>query len=451
VTRVTFRFLILTITAAGIFCGAAALIYAWHPAIEPIAPLSAASFDQALVRRGAELALIGDCQVCHTASGGATYAGGLAMPTPFGTIYSTNITPDPDTGIGRWSEAAFARALRAGVDREGRNLYPAFPYDHFTLTSDADVKALYAFLMSRETVKAAAPPNDLPFPINVRLVLAGWKLMFLRQRRFVPDSAHDDKWNRGKYLVEGLGHCGACHSPRNLMGAEEKSRSFAGGEAEGRHAYAFGASSQSPVRWDEAALADYLASGSHPLHGAALSSMAVVVGDLAEVPRADVEAMAHYLASLDVRPGVEGMNTQIVVPAGPGNLPQSAGAQAMTPKVPNQVGAALYAAACASCHEGGRAVPLGGLHFSLSVALSGESPRNLVNIVLQGVPAADGVAGPIMPGFADVLNDAQLADLARFLRSRFTEKPAWTDLDAAIRDARATRRLAMHPAAQTIP
>jgi mono/diheme cytochrome c family protein len=377
------------------------------------------------------------------------------MPTPFGILYSTNITPDPDTGIGRWSEVAFARALQAGVDREGRNLYPAFPYDHFTLTSDIDVKALYAFLMSREPVKAIAPPNDLRFPLNVRLVLAGWKLMFLRQGRFVPDSAKDEKWNRGKYLVEGLGHCGACHSPRNSMGAEEKSRGFAGGEAEGWHAYALGAASQSPVPWDEAALADYLARGFHPLHGAALGSMARVVENLAEVKRADVEAMAHYLASLDGRPSasrIEGVaNTHAAVRPGPGQLPQSAGAQAVTPDAGNRAGAALYAAACAACHEGGRALPLGGIHFSLSVALSDESASNLVNIVLQGVPAADGVAGPIMPGFADVLSDAQLADLARFLRSRFTEKPVWTDIDAAIRAARSTRQLALRSDAQVIP
>jgi mono/diheme cytochrome c family protein len=239
------------------------------------------------------------------------------------------------------------------------------------------------------------------------------------------------------------------------MGAEQKSRGFAGGEAEGWHAYALGAASQSPVPWDEAALADYLARGFHPLHGAALSSMGLVVENLAAVPRADVEAMAHYLASLDGRTGVsrieEIAKTKVAVPPGPGQLPQSAGAQAVTPDVGNRAGAALYAGACASCHEGGRPLPLGGIHFSLSIALSGESPSDLVNIVLQGVPAADGVAGPIMPGFADVISDAQLANLARFLRSRFTEKPAWTDIDAAIRAARATRQLALPSDAQVIP
>ena len=233
-----------------------------RPSIRSCRPV-ASSFDPAIVRRGAELALIGDCKTCHTAPGGRVFAGGLAMPTPFGTIYSTNITPEPETGIGSWSEAAFKRAMREGVDRRGRKLYPAFPYDHFTLTTDDDIKALYAFFMTRDPVKVTAPANALPFPINVRLVLAGWKLLFLRERRLDPDPSRDEVWNRGRYLVEGLGHCGACHTPRNLMGAEEKSHEFQGGEAEGWRAYALGAASQSPMPWNEAALDQYLSKGSH--------------------------------------------------------------------------------------------------------------------------------------------------------------------------------------------
>jgi mono/diheme cytochrome c family protein len=236
---------------------AGALIYAWHSAIDAIAPPAASNFDPAIVRRGAELALIGDCKTCHTVPGGRVFAGGLAMPTPFDTIYSTNITPEPETGIESWPEAAFKRAMREGVDRSGRHLYPAFPYDHFTLTTDDDIKALYTFFMTRDPVKATAPANSLPFPINVRLVLAGWKLLFLRERRLDPDPSRDEVWNRGRYLVEGLGHCGACHTPRNLMGAEEKIyRAFQGGEAEGWRAYALGAASQSPTPWDEAASAN---------------------------------------------------------------------------------------------------------------------------------------------------------------------------------------------------
>src|ERR1700757_3582730 len=155
------RSVLLALLVIGAMGGAAALRYAWESPIPPIDLRSAKAPDPAVARRGASLALLGDCATCHTAPGGAPYAGALAMPTPFGTIFSTNITPDPQTGIGRWSEQAFIRALRAGVDREGRHLYPAFPYDHFTLVSDEDARALYAFFMSRDPVKAAARPNEL--------------------------------------------------------------------------------------------------------------------------------------------------------------------------------------------------------------------------------------------------------------------------------------------------
>lgn len=159
---------LLLVLAAGVF-----VYSAWRPAIEPIKPPAASSFDSELVKRGAELAAIGDCEVCHTAAGGRVFAGGLGLPTPFGTIFSTNITPDVETGIGNWSEAAFQRAMREGVRRDGAYLYPAFPYDHFTLVSDDDDRALYAFLMTREPVHVVARANALPFPLNVRLLMFG--------------------------------------------------------------------------------------------------------------------------------------------------------------------------------------------------------------------------------------------------------------------------------------
>jgi mono/diheme cytochrome c family protein len=359
------------------------------------------------------------------------------MQTPFGTIYSTNITPDPEMGIGRWSQQAFIRALRSGVDREGRHLYPAFPYDHFTRVSDDDVKALYAFFTSIDPVRSSAPPNELPFPLNVRLTLAGWKLLFLRQVRFVADPSKDERWNRGKYLVDGLGHCGACHSPRNFLGAEKASASFDGGEAEGWRAYALGQSSRSPVAWDEAALADYLARGSHPLHGTAQGPMANVVDNLSQVDPADVGAMAHYLASLGKG---EGRNDLERAPSGPGRLPQAAGAQAATPSIPSEPGGAIYATACASCHDGGRSLPLGGSRLDLSAAVADEAPTNLVNLVVRGLPAATGAsAGPIMPGFGAVLDDRQISDLANYLRTRFAGKGHWDGLAKAVAEARAGR------------
>jgi mono/diheme cytochrome c family protein len=358
----------------------------------------------------------------------------------FGILYSTNITPDPDTGLGRWSETAFARAMREGVDREGRHLYPAFPYDHFTLVSDADIKALYAFLMSREPVVATPPPNGLPFPLNIRLVLAGWKLLFFREGRLTPDPTKDEVWNRGRYLVESLGHCGACHSPRNLAGAEERSRAFEGGEAEGWRAYALGRASQAPIPWTEAALTHYLVEGYHRDHGVARGPMAPVAENLAAAPRDDAVAMAHYLASLGTGPGSPGS----VGATAPERNPQSAGAQAATPNAPGDGGALIYSATCSSCHEGGRALPFGGVRLSLSTAIAGESPENLVNVIFRGLPAEDGVANPIMPGFAAVLTDDQAAALVAYLRSRLAGKPAWTDVGRAIREA----RIALQPASE---
>ena len=435
---------LIAIAAIGVVGAGAALFYAWQPAIAPITPPSAASFEPALVRKGAELALLGDCQTCHTAPGGRVFAGSLAMPTPFGTIYSTNITPDPETGIGRWSEAAFARAMRDGVDRNGRHLYPAFPYDHFTSIADDDIRALYAFFMSREPVRATAPPNALPFPINVRLVLAGWKLLFLRQGRIEHDPSHDDSWNRGRYLVEGLGHCGACHSPRNLMGAEERSRAFEGGEADGWRAYALGAASQSPVPWSEAALTQYLSEGFHALHGVARGPMAPVVANLAQVRKQEVEAIAHYIASLSKPGDAAAISVSAPQPGheGPGLVPQSAGSQATTPTSGTATGGDIYAAACASCHESDRALPLGAVRLSLSTAIGGESPENLVNIILAGIPAAKGVTGPIMPPFAGMMTDAQVTQLVSFLRSSVAQKAPWPDVDKVVRAARAMQRRA---------
>ncbi len=435
--------------ALAIPLGGGALLYAWHPAIPPLASSAPAGFDPDLVRRGADLALIGDCRTCHTAPGGKTFAGGLAMPTPFGTIYSTNITPDAETGIGLWSETAFARAMREGVDREGRNLYPAFPYDHFTHIENGDVEALYAFFMTRQPVTSRPPPNDLPFPINVRLVLAGWKLLFLKERHLEPDPTRDAAWNRGRYLVEGLGHCGACHTPRNVAGAEEASRAMQGGEAEGWHAYALGAASRAPVAWSEDAMTRYLVDGFDPMHGVARGPMGPVAENLASVPRGEAAAMARYITSFGASssPEVGPANFPVDKIDGPGREPQSAGSQAAVPAVSGSEGAQLYAAACASCHESGRPLPFGGISLSLSTAVAGESPENLVNIILEGLPATGGGARPVMPGFAASLGDADVLALANYLRARFGHEPAWTNLVAAVRDSR-QRRLEVRPIVQ---
>src|SRR6266436_4885376 len=285
--------------AALVIAGAVAVFaIAWRPAVAAIEPPAPQSFDTALVKRGRYLAAIGNCNDCHTVRGGKSFAGGLPVPTPFGTIFSSNITPDAETGIGRWPEAAFRRAMRSGVNRDGQHLYPTFPYDHFTNVSDEDDRALYAYLMTRQAVHAPARENQLAFPLNQRVVVAGWKLLFLHRGTYQPNNTKSAEWNRGAYLVEGLAHCGACHTPRNALGAERASASFAGGDVDNWHAYALNAQSPSPVPWDAGALYAYLHRGSHPDHGTARGPMAEVVSNLSSAPESDIRAIAIYMAGV---------------------------------------------------------------------------------------------------------------------------------------------------------
>src|SRR6202158_5814656 len=320
-----------SVIAALVVAGAvAAIVIAWRPAIAAIDPAAPPSFDDAVATRGRDLAAIGNCSTCHTTRGGRDFAGGLPVPTPFGTIYSSNITPDADTGIGRWPEDAFRRAMRSGVDRDGRHLYPTFPYDHFTHVSDEDDRALYAFLMTRQPVHAVARANQLPFPLDRRFVIAGWKLLFLRRDAYQPDPAKSPEWNRGAYLVEGLAHCGACHTPRNALGAERTSASFAGGEADNWSAYAINAQSPAPVPWTADALFAYLRHGWDPDHGTARGPMAEVVGNLSDVPDSDVRAIATYMAGVfgapteDRKRRAEDVLAQVKSPAPPASQTSSA-------------------------------------------------------------------------------------------------------------------------------
>src|SRR3954466_9016566 len=230
--------------------GIGAAVLPWR-AIAPIARPDASVYSAATIARGQQLAALGDCAVCHTLANGILNTGGKPLPTPFGTIYSTNITPDVETGIGAWCYPAFERAMREGIHRDGRQLYPAFPYTHFANTGDADMQALYAYLMAQPPVRAPAAANALAFPFNVRPLLAGWNALFHQTREFKPDPAKSDVWNRGAYLVEGLGHCSGCHSPRNALGAEQRSAYLAGGFAEGWEAPPLTSLSHAPIPWSE--------------------------------------------------------------------------------------------------------------------------------------------------------------------------------------------------------
>jgi mono/diheme cytochrome c family protein len=420
---------------AALFIGGAASAFAiaWRPAIAAIDPPAPQSFDTALVKRGRYLAATGNCNDCHTVRGGKSFTGGLPVPTPFGTIFSSNITPDTETGIGRWSEAAFRRAMRSGVNRDGQHLYPTFPYDHFTNVTDADDQALYAYLMTRQPVRAPARENELSFPLDQRFVIAGWKLLFLRHGTYQPDSTQSAEWNRGAYLVEGLAHCGSCHTPRNALGAERASAQFAGGDVDNWHAYAINAQSPAPVPWDADALFAYLRDGWHPDHGVARGPMAQVVSNLSSVPQDDIRAIATYMA------GVFGTPTPDRKRQGEAVLAQVKSPAVVQASKINPAGAAIYAAACATCHETDRSPPYGGVNLALSTAIAGPDPRNVANIVLSGVRPVEGERSPIMPGFAASMNDGQISALLNYLRARFSNQPGWTGVEKTVEDARRTQ------------
>jgi mono/diheme cytochrome c family protein len=432
--------------AAGVVAGvvivgaASAFAVAWRPAIAAIEPPAPQTFDAALVKRGRDLAAMGNCNDCHTVRGGGVFAGGLPVPTPFGTIYSSNITPDPETGIGRWSEAAFQRAMRSGVDRAGQHLYPTFPYDHFTHVSDGDDRALYAFLMTRQPVQAPPRSNQLSFPLDQRFMIAGWKLLFLRHASYQPDSTQSAEWNRGAYLVEGLAHCGSCHTPRNALGAEQGTKQFAGGDVEGWHADAINAQSSARVPWTTDALAAYLRNGWHPDHGVARGPMAQVVSNLSMVPESDVRAIATYIGSVFGVPAADRARQGDDVTA---SISVPAAMQQRASPAADAAGAAIYAAACATCHETTRSVPYGGVNLSLSSAINGPDPRNAANTILTGLRPVPGERSPIMPPFASSMSNDQLAALLKYLRARFSDRPAWTDLEKILVEARQTQTAAL--------
>jgi mono/diheme cytochrome c family protein len=416
------------------------IVWSWHSEIAAIEPPAPSSFDTAAVARGAALAAAGNCLDCHTAPGGAPLAGGRAVATPFGTIYATNITPHPESGIGRWPEPAFRRALREGVDRQGRHLYPAFPYDHFTKLTDPDIGALYAYLMSVDPVAAATPPSRLPFPLDQRMLVAGWKLLFLERGTYRPDAAQSAEWNRGAYLAEGLAHCGACHTPRNALGAERRGARYGGGFSEGWYGPALNASQPAPVPWTAERLFNYLRTGFDPEHGAAAGPMAPVVRNLAPLPDSDIRAIAAYVTStaagapVQRRPeaALEFARQQSYKPLDLAADGTAAGADG--------IGRTLFAGACASCHYSGGNVSFSRpVDLALSTAVNAPVPNNLIQVILHGVRPPTHESDPLMPPFGGALTDPQIAAVVNFVRGHFSRQPAWADVEGEIRKIRQSR------------
>ncbi|WP_279483610.1 molybdopterin cofactor-binding domain-containing protein [Aureimonas sp. SK2] len=407
---------------------AGAAILPFPGAIAPVPQPGSDVFSAATIERGRLAAAVGACNVCHVGNSGEAFAGGRALETPFGTVYATNITPDEKTGIGGWSYPAFERAMRQGVSRDGHHLYPAHPYTSFAKASEADLQALYAYLMVQEPVASKAPPTTLRAPFNIRPLMAGWNALFHSAAPAPTDDGRSAEWNRGAELVEGLGHCSACHSPRNALGAEVGGKAhLAGGEADGWHAPSL-RGGVSPVAWTREALYDYLRDGRSAEHGSAAGPMAHVVASLADLPDADIQAMATYLASLGGPPTSSDearAQTERTIAASE--------AAAVAAAIASPAGARIFDGACATCHAPGeRAAPL-----ALNVNLHAAGPGNAILAVLSGVPAHRGLAGEPMPGFGKALDDRAIADLMAYLRARFApDKPAWTDVPSAVDAAR---------------
>ena len=417
--------------ALGAFGVVVALI-GWRSVMSPspiatIANTLKNPFTRETMDRGRELAAIGNCIGCHTAENGVVNAGGRPLETPFGIVYSTNLTPDRDTGIGAWSLAAFTRAMREGISRDGQHLYPAFPFTSFVRTTDDDLLALYAHLMSEPAVRSTPPANALRFPYNQRSLLAGWNGLFLDASPFTPDVNQNEVWNRGAYLVNGLGHCGACHTPRNALGAEKSGvAALSGATVEGWVAPPLTALSSSPVAWTADAFYQYLRHGHSARHGAANGQMAQVIKTLSDAPDADIQAMSTYLGALvgsTALADVASKQSAIVTLGERSFVPQSA------------LGEQLFSGACQSCHHTGNGPKLIGLNIplALNTHVHGPHPDNLLQIIMNGVRAPVSTESGYMPGFKDAFDDAQLIALLSYLRERYApEQAPWANLPEAV-------------------
>jgi mono/diheme cytochrome c family protein len=394
----------------------------WRPEIATVSQPQGA--DRETLARGRHVVEAGDCAVCHTRPGGAYMAGGLPLKTPFGTLFTTNITPDRETGIGQWSPDAFERAMREGIARDGHFLYPAFPYVHYRKMSDADIADAYAFLMSVDPVKYTAPQNQMIFPMNFRPLVSFWNQLFLHgdPLETLPDQSA--QWNRGRYLVEGAGHCSSCHSPLYLIGGEKSSERFNGGIVDGWTAPSLRGMADAQHPWNEAQLVAYLTGEVADGHGAAAGPMLPVSLSIAQLPTDDAHAIAQYILDL------KKTSSDVTVPPCTSEAKPSAKAL---------LGAALFDGACASCH--GTAAPMRAIEsrpaLANTSAVTADSPRNLIQTILQGIPMSTAAPSHYMPAFAHNLDDTHLAALAEYLRNESCATRPWTDLDKTIKSTRA--------------
>lgn len=428
----------------------AASFLGWRPALAPrLMPLSAnPSLNTDLIERGRQLAALGNCAGCHTAQGGQRNAGGHPIETPFGVIYSTNLTPDAQTGIGQWSFQAFERAMREGVSRDGHALYPAFPFSAFANMRDEDMMALYSFLMSQPAVFSPVPETRLRFPFNVRALMALWRGWTAQiQTHQVEGSSpqisehKSPEWNRGAYLVNGLGHCGGCHTPRGSLGQELSQTAYLQGAiVDGWEAPALTGSNRAPTPWSEASLFQYLRRGYSEHHGVAAGPMAQVVRELAQVGDADLRAMAVYLSDLNVSKEVVASSQPV-----PSARAEPASSLAHSPSQ------RLFEGSCGNCHHEDGGPQTFGLNLPLSrnPNLHRDQPNNLIRVILEGIQAPAAPEIGFMPSYANSLTDAQVAELVGWMRARYAPGlPPWTGLVQAVAKSREQLRASIQLSAK---
>lgn len=399
-------------------------------AVALISGKPSAAEETSLVARGAYLARIGDCAACHTTTPRKPFGGGLEMKTPLGMVYSTNISPDPVNGIGRYTEADFARALREGVAKDGHNLYPAMPYPSYAKVSNADVKALYAYFMYRvQPVRAANRPSSIPWPLNLRWPLKIWNFFFLERNVYQPKEGRGQDWNRGAYLVQGVGHCGSCHTPRGFAFQEkalDESRSsyLSGALIDGWYASNLTAGKRTGLgRWSNADIVAFIKTGANS-HASAFGSMTEVINNSTQyLSDEDLQGIAVYLTSL---PPVDGSDTTPFA-----YKPENTG---MLHTAVNDEGAHLYSTFCMHCHgANGQSRPPFIAPLAGNPNLLENDASSVINVSLNGSSdiVLRGTAAPyVMPSFRKALSDRQIAQVVSYVRRSWGNNSPSTSPDA---------------------
>ena len=387
-------------------------------------PASLAKAD--VVKRGEYLARAADCLACHTAPGGQDYAGGLAIELPFGTLYSTNITADKDTGIGSYSDQDFLNAVQRGIRKDGTRLYPAMPYPSYTYMTDADALAIKAYLFSLPAIHAADRADTLTFPYNQRWAMIPWSFVFNADARFAPNTSQTAQWNRGAYLAEALAHCGECHTPRNLAFALNNHKKFAGALTAGWRAYNITPDKDTGIgAWSDDDIASYLAEGHARGRGTASGPMGEAVdASFSHMTPEDIHGLVTFLRSVP----------PIASPDLPATLAPPAPASPKDGAVAgNALGKKIFADACASCHSwSGESALTPFATITGARAVNDPAATNVAQIVISGTRRTAPQGALSMPAFGSIFSDTEIAAVVNYVTARFgSAKSAVTESDIA--------------------